>query len=237
VKNEIDDCLARDSSSSNSGTESLSTVSESESTPLERELSRAYHECAQLNQQLQRERKERIALANRYFELQKRCTTLTRVQVAAERLLTPQARADVYTAIMEVVANLVGSEQVGVFLFDQKDCSLHLVASCGIDSGRFSIVPLGSSMIGRSAATGDIFVARGPKPTVWSLSQEETLSACIPLRRDGLLLGAVAIFELLDHRPEFDAEDVELFEAIAKWASLAVYCTAIGWLTTGKGNV
>lgn len=239
MKNETDHCLVHYDSPTHSGkTEALwptvPTISEPQLSPLEIELSRMYRECAQLHRQLQSEQQERKRLGNRYFELQKKYTSLARLQVAAERLLGPQSRVEVYTAIQEVVANLVGSEQVGVFLFDQQECNLHLVASCGIESDQFTTVALGSSLIGRSAATGNVFIAHGPlapDSTDWNLAHEDTLTACVPLRRDALLLGAVAIFGLLDQREGFDAEDIELLEAIAKWASLALYCTTVGWAT------
>jgi GAF domain len=235
VRNGSDYCLVHGDVSAGSETEALQTtvspLSEPQLSAPEMELSRMRGECARLQKRIEREQQERKRLAQGYFELQKRCTTLTRVQVAAERLLVPQSSAEVYTAIQEVVANLVGSEQMGVFLFDRQTCNLRLVASCGIDSGQYSAVALNSSLIGRSAATGNLFIANRPigrDPVDWRLGYEGPLTACIPLRRDGLPFGAIAIFGLLDHRESFDAEDVELFEAIAKWTSLALQHTVIG---------
>jgi GAF domain-containing protein len=218
----------------------MSAVCEPQASPLKIELNRTRTEHAYLQKQLEREKQKRRRVTTRYIELQERYTKLARLQAAAERLLAPQSRAQVYSAIQEVVAKLVGSEQVGVFLFDQQNCNLHLVASCGIDSGQFSTVSLGSSLIGRSAATGYLFIAQSPEASNTIdcfLAFEDTLTACIPLRHSGLLLGAIAIFGLLDQREGFDAEDVELFEAIAKWTSLALRCTAIDWGNDAKGRL
>lgn len=225
MKNATDDCPVQ-CECSESSREAEVALGEAKLSPLEIEWSGTKQECGRLRRQLEQEQQERKRLAKRHFELENRYTALARLHVAAERLLAPQSREDVYTAILEVVANLVGSEEVGVFRFDHQECNLHLVASCGIDPDRFATVALGSTPIGRAAVTGNAYIARDDKSRV----HEDTLIACFPLRHD-VLLGAVAIFGVLNQRDGFDAEAIELLEAIAKWASLALYCATIGAMT------
>lgn len=188
--------------------------------------------CAHLQEEMERERRQRKRLAERCFKLQSRCSALTKLRNATEQMLAPQRRVSVHAAILELVCDLVGTEEVAVFVFDQFDCKLRLVASCGVDSERFSRISLGSSLIGRSVAKGNIFLrSEASRAQAWAAAVEENLTACIPLRHSGVLLGAVAIFRLLNGRQSFDGHDKDLLEAIGKWMSLTLYCAAMGWVT------
>jgi GAF domain len=190
--------------------------------------------CAHLQEQVERERRKQDRLARKYLESQKRYRRLTLLRTAAEQMLAPQPRLRIYGAIQELVCNLTGAEQVGVFVFDQLSCNLNLVSSSGIDVERFCNVPLGSSLIGRTAATGTVFLARESEietTQFWAADIEDELSACVPLRYSGVLLGAVAIFGQHGGNKSFGEEDRELFDAISKWMSFALYCTAMGWVT------
>ena len=87
-------------------------------------------------------------------------------------------------------------------------------------------MPLGRGVIGRSARTGQIYLA-GRDDDACRRAEEAALTACIPLHFDGRLLGAVAIFRLLPQKNGLVALDHELFELIATHAARALYCTEL----------
>jgi hypothetical protein len=56
---------------------------------------------------------------------------------------------------------------------------------------------------------------------------EEGLTACIPLILEGRVTGVIAIFGLLSHKAALEAVDCEIFDLLARQASMALYCTRL----------
>jgi GAF domain-containing protein len=128
-------------------------------------------------------------------------------------------RDDVLTAIQEIVANLVGSEEIAIFECDRKTRELVLAASRGVDARRFDRIPIGTGTIGRVAATGNAFVSTGDPPVA---DADAGLTACIPLRLADEVLGVVAIFRLLPQKSGFTRVDEELFDLLGTQAAGAL---------------
>jgi hypothetical protein len=99
------------------------------------------------------------------------------------------------------------------------------VASYGIDPAGHAAVAVGAGRIGRAAQAGGPDVGR-PSETP-ERSAEGDLTACIPLKLDGQVVGALAVFRLLPQKAGFEAIDHELFDLLATHAALALYCTGV----------
>ncbi len=154
-----------------------------------------------------------------YALIEQQNANLANLYVASYQLAGTVDRATVLQSIQEIVANLIGSEEIAIY--DRSGDSLVLAASFGIDAIRFARIPIGSGRIGATAACGEMYVS----PT--GSADEDHITACIPLRVDGEVIGLVAIFGLLAHKPELADGDRELFDLLAVHAATSLYCATL----------
>jgi GAF domain-containing protein len=143
--------------------------------------------------------------------------------VAAYRLHGTLDRGEVLGALREIVANMVGSEKVGIFELDESATKLTLICAVGIDPERYRNVPLANGPIGHAARTGEIYLggkARGG-------DDSEHVTACVPMTIGKKVSGVIAIFELLNQKPALDSDDLELFNLLRTHAGMALYCTRL----------
>jgi len=189
-------------------------------------------ENERLREHLAQAESERDQLAERLRELERalednailqQSSSLANLFVAGHRLHTGVDLAEVIEAIEEIVATLVGSEEMALFERHEDEPALTLLASVGIDPAPLRRIALGAGIIGRTAQTGEVHVAGGerveePGPA------EEGLTACIPLTLAGRVTGAIAIFRMLPHKAALEPRDREMFDLLARQAGMALYC-------------
>lgn len=199
--------------------------------PLLDELEKLREEQARHRREQERVQQEisEIETRNRrfsegYLEVEKRNNDLMNLYVASYRLHGTVDRTEVIGTIQEIVANLVGCEESGIFEVTAGGDELQLVASVGIDAAAFDRVRLGEGAIGRAALEGETFVA----PCGEELSEGPAgLTACIPLKLNGRVTGAIALFRLLPQKPALESVDHEMFDLLATHAATALYCTRL----------
>jgi GAF domain-containing protein len=161
--------------------------------------------------------------AERYLEVEQQNTNLANLYVASYQLNGTLDRERVVAAIQEIVINLIGSEEVGIWELDEDLSALWLVGSFGINEREWAGVPLGSGVIGTVASTGERFVIS--EMLVQPSGREEHLTACIPLKLDDKVVGAIGIFRLLEQKPALESVDFELFDLLGSHAASALFCT------------
>jgi len=154
-----------------------------------------------------------------YARIEQQNANLANLYVASYQLAGTVDRGAVLQSIQEIVANLIGSEEVGIY--ERDGDSLVLAASFGIDAIRHAQVRIGEGRIGAAAASGEIYVS----PT--GAADAEHITACIPLRVDGEVIGLIAIFGLLAHKPALADVDRELFDLLAVHAATSLYCATL----------
>jgi putative methionine-R-sulfoxide reductase with GAF domain len=157
-----------------------------------------------------------------YLEVERRNNDLMNLYVASYRLHGTVDRAEVLATIQEIVANLVGCEESGIFEVSPSGDELKLIASVGIDEKAFDTIKMGEGLIGQTAREGETFVAVDPVA-----SNREGLTACIPLKLNGQVTGAIALFRLLPQKPVLQGVDHEMFDLLATHAATALYCTGL----------
>jgi GAF domain-containing protein len=177
---------------------------------------------ASLSAQLDRTRAESQGYSSRYAEIETQNSNLANLYVASYRLHGTLDRKEVIDTLQEIIANLIGSEEAGLYELDEGKQTLELIASFGLAPDARRSVPLGSGRVGEAARSGAIFVAEPGASEV-----ESGLTACIPLKLDGKVTGAVAIYRLLPQKSGFEEVDRELFELLATHAATALYCTSL----------
>ena len=106
-------------------------------------LWRAEHERQQAREHALLQRvaslvEENAALGERQAAAEQRVGQLAQLQAAVTQLHEAQLPADVLTVIKEIVANLVGCEEMGIYA-RRPNGTLQLLDGIGVDSGRGSI--------------------------------------------------------------------------------------------------
>jgi hypothetical protein len=192
-------------------------------------------ERARLQAQVSQIEVENRKFAEQYLQVEEQITTLANLYVATSTLHATLSRPQVVQAILEIIANLVGSEEMGLFEAEPGGRCLSLVAVNGIEPSRFRSIPFGAGIIGRAALTGRPYVrAAGSAPD--GLPEEADLTACIPLKLEDRVTGAIAIFRLLPQKPGLEASDRDLFDLLATHAATALYCARLHADLAGPGS-
>ena len=201
----------------------------------QQDLARYQREQDRLREELRQIEDESRRFSARYAEVEQENSNLANLYVASYRLHGTVERQEVLGVIQEIVANLIGSEEVAVYELNAEAAALSLVGSFGIEPERHRTVPTGAGLIGGTVLSGETYVAAGDRPPD-GLPQETDLTACIPLKLDGRVTGAIALFRLLPQKAGFQAVDRELFELLATHAATALYCSGLhARLTVGAG--
>jgi GAF domain-containing protein len=149
---------------------------------------------------------------------------LVNLHVASTRIHESAARHEVLTAIQEIVINLIGSEQIGVLEIAPDGRTMSLVSSFGIEEERYASIPVGVGIIGRVALTGEPYLTGGDRDDDPRSGEEPTLSACVPLKVCGRIVGVLVVFQLLRHKPVLRELDYRLLEIVSTQAAPALYC-------------
>src|SRR5216684_2642068 len=198
---------------------------------IENENMRLKEEAARLRQELDSRGREEEALhkkledvghetqdyMRRFAELESSNTNLANLYVASYQLHGTLNRQAVLDAIVEIIVNLVGSEQFGVF--EGNASSLALTCSVGVDDLTIHRMRERDAQLWDAALAGRAYI-RGEEST-------EGMVACIPLKLDNDVTGVIAIFALLPHKPGLEPLDHELFDLLATHAATALYCTSL----------
>jgi hypothetical protein len=158
-------------------------------------------------------------------ESEAQVSNLASLYVAVTSVHGALDRPAVLSSVQEIVTNLIGSEEMAIFEIDASNQRLTLLASMGIDPGAYQEIYLGEGAIGRAAATGERVI----RPGGGSVTEdgEASLTACIPLKVAGRVVGVLAVFRLLPHKGRLDAIDLDLFDVLAAHAASALLFTRL----------
>ena len=162
---------------------------------------------------------ERLALLLNREEVQD-----ARVEAAQIRLRESVDQADALEAIREIVANLLGSEEMLVFGVDQTQGLWWVLWSFGVelaDQSMFDILtpPVlqllqqGKPFVGSAAATSE------------SSDATPKITAFVPIRLEEHTAAVLVIFRLLKQKKSVEAEDLALFDVITREAGIALFRT------------
>jgi hypothetical protein len=186
------------------------------------ERAHAHTERASLRGRVSEVEATHAELAGRYAAVEKSNSDLANLYVAAYRIHGSLEREQVLAAIHEVLVNLIGTEDFAVLDGRDGEGRLELATSSGPSGARCRDVRLGEGPLGRAIERGVAYVAQdGAEP--WAT--EAGIQACLPLRANGRVIGAVVVFELLAHKRQLDQLDHELFALLATHAALALHAS------------
>ncbi len=127
---------------------------------------------------------------------------------------------EVLQIILEIAINLIGSEEFGVLLLDEKTNRLEPVASEGIETSELPSIAIGHGIIGGAVKTGENYFIESMEG--YERDFEKPI-VCIPLKIKEHVIGVIAIYKLLTQKDEFTNVDYELFTLLAGHAATAVF--------------
>jgi hypothetical protein len=178
----------------------------------------ANEERDRLRAQLEELERDHGRICDEYVAIQEKTTELAQLYVALERIHGGLSRGETLGALQEIVINVIGSEELVVL--ERRSDRLVLLQSFGVDPEPWRDVPADRGAVG-TAAAGAPWVAgkdgaapRGPG--------EEDLTAAIPLRFGAEVVGVLAIFRLLGHKPVLGETDDRLFDLLSSHAGVAL---------------
>jgi hypothetical protein len=204
---------------------SLEARFEVQAKMLSQEIERRESEKVRLQEQLSEIESENKRFLDQYSKVEQHNTNLANLYVASYQLHSTMNRKEVLDVIQEIVINLIGSEEFGVFELRRDHSAFDLIASFGLDEEKYRTVSAKRSLIGRTALSGNTWVA-GRDAADEGLD-DRNLVACIPLNLGQEVTGAIAMFSLLAHKSELEDVDFELFDLLATHAGTALYCTEL----------
>jgi hypothetical protein len=178
----------------------------------------------ELKQKLEQTQAEGLRYSESYLDIERQNANLANLYVASYRLHGTLDREELYVAIQEILSNLIGCEEAGLFEVEAEAGKLKLIASFGIEREPWLELPLGEGIVGQTAVTGEIFM--GPSGPGRS-AREEHLTVSLPVTLDGRVMAVIALFRLLSHKAELTDIDRELLDLLANQAGTALYCTKL----------
>lgn len=216
--------------------EGIARKSEEQSRLLKSELERQGVAYQALKRQLSEIGAANHTFSEQYVEVEQKNRNLASLYVASFQLHGTLEREEVLGTIQEIIANLIGSEEMGFFLLDPPRKELVLISSVGIDPAAYRNIAMGVGPIGKAAATGETFLAGADREPL-RLADGTRINACVPLLLGKEVTGVIAVFGLLQQKPRLEAIDHELLEMLATHASSALYCATLHANGTGKVSV
>lgn len=195
---------------------------EEELLTIRENLDRYRRDQITLQRQLVEIQEEKQRFSTQYAEIEQQNSNLSNLYVASYQLHGTMDREEVLNTIQEILINLVGSEEIGIFELHSDRSELLLVSSIGVDVARYRSIPSGSGSIGGVAQTGEAYYS-----SLSDTNNPEGVTACIPLKIDGKVTGVITVFRLLPQKTGLEALDHELFDLLGTQAATAIYCTSL----------
>ncbi len=203
----------------------------------EREIERLQRDLANMSEELERHRRghdelrrqlaeierESRSFANQFAEIEQRNMNLANLYVSSYQLHGTLDRNAVLDSIREILINLIGCEELAVFELSEDGSALELVTSFGVNEQEYRRIGVNDHVIGKLVATGGTYIG-GATAGNEDLS---SVTACLPLKLDGRVTGAIVLFSLLPHKPALQELDFELFDLLGTHAATALYCTSL----------
>jgi transcriptional regulator with GAF, ATPase, and Fis domain len=158
--------------------------------------------------------------ANRYIEIEEENNMLANLYIASYQLHSTLDFKEVLQIILEIVINLIGAEEFGVLLLDEKTNRLEPVASEGVATSELPSVAVGQGIIGEAVKSGENYFIDSMEG--YQLDFEKPI-VCIPLKIKEHVIGVISIYSLFEQKESFTNVDYELFTLLAGHAATAVF--------------
>jgi len=159
----------------------------------------------------------------RFAEIEHENHNLASLYVAAYQLHATLDVSAVLSTIVEILLNFVGARTFAIYVVDGE--RLVPIAAQNLAADAVPRPALGDPGLGQVAASGN--AQYQPAPGV---------VAAVPMRLGDSTVGAIAVFELLSHKPALDEVDYELFNLLAAHAATALEAARLAAVARAGGG-
>ena len=156
-----------------------------------------------------------------------------RLGAARRRLAESHNEEDAIEGLREIVANLLGSEEIGLFRVDRESQTFPVCWSFGIDLESYDLLQaLGAAGLER-VMRGEFHVDFAPRERSGGRAKAQ---AFIPIRVASQTIAILAILRLLPQKAAFDSHDMELFQLLSDEAAKPLFGLSVQWKPPAKGR-
>jgi hypothetical protein len=142
-----------------------------------------------------------------------------RLEAARKRLAESSGQEDALEAVREIVANFLGSEEMGLFKVDRRSATFQVFWSFGIDSENYDL-PRALGEIGlQRVMRGECHVEIPSR----NRSMVAKVQAFVPICCAQQTVAVLAILRLLPQKIAFDKSDMELFKLLSNEAARPLF--------------
>jgi transcriptional regulator with GAF, ATPase, and Fis domain len=160
--------------------------------------------------------------AARYLEVEDENNNLANLYVASYQLHSTLDFTEVLTIVVEIIINLIGTDEFGVLLIDETTNELSFVASEGIDNIKNKKIKIGDGIIGNVVKTGENYFEQDIENYVPTSDMHPIV--CIPLKIKDYIIGVIAIFSLMEQKnKKLTKIDHELLSMLAGHSATAIF--------------
>ena len=162
---------------------------------------------------------ENIQLAERVIGAEQRLARAAQLYASVAELHKTVDTDEVVTVIKEIVANLLGCEEMGVYDVFPLGPVCTYVDGIGLDANRFGTLPPTHLQVRSAIASRRVLVPADPMAEPLD---GLPVSAVIPLTDNDEVCGLVILFTLLRQKPVVETSDLDLLDALAAHAGRAL---------------
>lgn len=164
--------------------------------------------------------------AARYIEVEEENNNLANLYVATYQLHSTLDFTEVLTIVIEIIINLIGTDQFGILLLDEMTNELSVVASEGIDDIKNKKIKMGEGIIGNAVKSGESYF-ESDLENFAPISELHPI-VCIPLKIKEYIIGVIAIFSLMEQKnKKLTKTDYELLSMLAGHAATAIFSSKL----------
>ena len=161
-----------------------------------------------------RERSLREQLERHHF-------LLARLSTASALLIQSLEEGGVFETIGEIIASLIGSQEVAIFDYSPIQETFSLAWSTGVEANILQPFESGAGMFGRTIQLG-MTQFRDRQPVSILLPWENNLTASVLLKSSAGVVGVIAIFGLFAEKNSLEWADYELLKFLETYAAVAI---------------
>ena len=168
-----------------------------------------------LDRRFQQVEAENRDFAQRYVEVEEQNESLANLYVASHRLHSTLDSSEVVECIKEILLNMIGSEDFGLYVLDDEADELVRAGYEGETAAQSEKerIAFGEGLEGVVAIHGEAFFSEAPA---------EEACACVPLKIHDRVVGVITIYALLAHKKALTPLDHKLLELLAGHAASAL---------------
>ncbi len=182
------------------------------------ELKREKQDIINQYRQIEEENKDFL---NRYEEIAFENSNLANLYVASYQLHSSLDLNEVLQIISEIVINLIGAQNFGILMLNEKRGMLEPIRAVGLPIEALSEVKMGEGIIGSGAESGEVYYRK-------SFDRNAPLDVhhpmvCVPLKIKDEVIGVIVVYALLPQKEKLLKVDYDLFGLLAAHAATAIF--------------